>query len=241
MTTLLLLAPQTPMLFMGQEFASSAPFLNFADHNPELAKLVMKGRFEFLKQFRTIACSECESVCDNPESEATFRRCILDFSEREKNRDIHTLHRDLLKLRRSDPVFRKPRLGGVDGAVLGPEALVLRFFDDVSSDELHESPAVSRPSSSEEEHRDSQSSSLQQPGDRLLVLNLGADLRLPSIAEPLLAPPCDCKWKPIFSTEQICYGGSGAPPVEDEEGKWWLAAHAATVLSPIPLEECRPQ
>ena len=34
---LLLLGPQTPMLFMGQEFAASSPFLYFADHEPELA------------------------------------------------------------------------------------------------------------------------------------------------------------------------------------------------------------
>ncbi len=49
MTALMLLAPGTPMLFQGQEFAASAPFLYFADHNPELAKLVTKGRREFLK------------------------------------------------------------------------------------------------------------------------------------------------------------------------------------------------
>ena len=40
MTALLLLAPGTPMLFMGQEFAADAPFLYFADHQPDLAKLV---------------------------------------------------------------------------------------------------------------------------------------------------------------------------------------------------------
>ena len=44
MTALLLLMPQTPMLFQGQEFAASSPFLYFADHNPELAKLVAQGR-----------------------------------------------------------------------------------------------------------------------------------------------------------------------------------------------------
>src|SRR2546421_7476360 len=48
MTALLLLSPGTPMLFQGQEFASSAPFNYFADHNPDLAELVAKGRCEFL-------------------------------------------------------------------------------------------------------------------------------------------------------------------------------------------------
>jgi maltooligosyltrehalose trehalohydrolase len=232
MTTLLLLAPQTPMLFMGQEFASSSPFLYFADHNPELAKLVMNGRFEFLKQFKTFACGECESVYDNPESEATFRKCVLDFSEREKRRDIFALHRDLLKLRREDPVFSKPRWCGVDGAVLGAEALVLRFFHYTWRDESHESPSVSGAAGGEED-RDSHRSSFQKRGDRLLVLNLGADLNVPSIAEPLLAPPHGCMWKTILATEQICYGGGGAPPIENDEGKWSLPAHAATVLAPV--------
>ena len=48
MTAFMLLAPGTPMLFMGQEFAASSPFLYFADHGPELAELVHQGRREFL-------------------------------------------------------------------------------------------------------------------------------------------------------------------------------------------------
>ena len=44
MTAFMLLAPGTPMLFMGQEFAASSPFLYFADHDEELAELVHKGR-----------------------------------------------------------------------------------------------------------------------------------------------------------------------------------------------------
>src|SRR5206468_3437158 len=55
MTALLLLAPGTPMLFMGQEFAADSPFLYFADHQPDLAKLVDAGRYEFLAQFPSIA------------------------------------------------------------------------------------------------------------------------------------------------------------------------------------------
>src|ERR1043165_7567770 len=50
LTALLLLAPQTPMLFQGQECAASAPFLYFADHKPEVARSVAKGRRDFLQQ-----------------------------------------------------------------------------------------------------------------------------------------------------------------------------------------------
>ncbi|MGH7835492.1 MAG: malto-oligosyltrehalose trehalohydrolase, partial [Candidatus Binatia bacterium] len=51
MTALFLLMPETPLLFQGQEFAATAPFVFFADHEPELAAKVKEGRFEFLSQF----------------------------------------------------------------------------------------------------------------------------------------------------------------------------------------------
>jgi maltooligosyltrehalose trehalohydrolase len=74
----------------------------------------------------------------------------------------------------------------------------------------------------------------EQHDDRLLVVNLGVDFQLQLAAEPLLAPPSGARWKPIFSTESVCYGGCGAPPIEDADGHWWLPGHAATVLAPEP-------
>ena len=55
LSALTLLSPGTPMLFMGQEFAASAPFLYFADHRGDLAANVGRGRREFLAQFPSIA------------------------------------------------------------------------------------------------------------------------------------------------------------------------------------------
>jgi maltooligosyltrehalose trehalohydrolase len=128
MTALLLLAPSTPMLFQGQEFAASSPFLFFADHNPELAKLVRQGRAKFLAQFPSLALPEMQACLADPGDPKTFEHCKLDFSERERHAAIYALHRDLLQLRRTDPVFYSPRHRGVDGAVLAAHAFVLRFF-----------------------------------------------------------------------------------------------------------------
>lgn len=136
LTALMLLGPGSPMLFQGQEFAASSPFFYFADHNSELAKLVAKGRKEFLSQFKTIACADSEMLLANPESPETFRRSKLDFAEQEKHAEMYALHRDLIKLRREDPVFSKPRRGGMDGAVLGGEAFALRFFGKEGNDRL---------------------------------------------------------------------------------------------------------
>src|SRR5262249_54006392 len=55
LTALTLLMPGTPMLFQGQEFNSSAPFVFFADHGEELARVVRRGRARFLSQFPGIA------------------------------------------------------------------------------------------------------------------------------------------------------------------------------------------
>jgi maltooligosyltrehalose trehalohydrolase len=133
MTALLLLAPGTPMLFQGQEFAASAPFFFFADHHAELARLVWEGRKKFLSRFKSVAVAEMLACVPDPSDPATFERCKLDWSERESHPEILDLHRDLLLMRRQDPVIRGGRL---DGAVLGPEAFVLRYFGADGDDRL---------------------------------------------------------------------------------------------------------
>ncbi len=136
MTALLLLAPGTPMLFQGQEFSASSPFLFFADHPSELAALVRSGRAEFVAQFASVADPKAQARLDDPADPATFLRCKLDLSERERHGEAYALHRDLLRLRREDPVFRLQEAGRVDGAVLGPEAFLLRFFGEGGDDRL---------------------------------------------------------------------------------------------------------
>jgi maltooligosyltrehalose trehalohydrolase len=135
-TALLLLGPQTPMLFQGQEFAASTPFLYFADHTPELAERVKQGRADFLAQFPSLALPDVQRQLDDPHDPTTFERCKLDFGERDAHREVYDLHRDLLRLRREDPCFRAQRPRGVDGAVLSDEAFVLRFFGGDGDDRL---------------------------------------------------------------------------------------------------------
>lgn len=135
-TALLLLAPGTPMLFQGQEFAASSPFLYFADHDEELASQVSAGRLEFLSQFPSLSNPETQPFISDPSDPATFFRSKLDFSERQRNRETYDLHKDLISLRREDEVFRLQGAGGVDGAVLGNQTFVLRFFHEDHEDRL---------------------------------------------------------------------------------------------------------
>ena len=127
MTAYLLLMPGIPMLFQGQEFAASSPFLYFADHNPELDRAVRKGRREFLGQFPSLANPEVSGQLADPGDADSFRRSKLDPAERQAHAAASGLHRDLLALRRDDPVLGQ-RPAGIDGAVLGARAWLLRYF-----------------------------------------------------------------------------------------------------------------
>jgi maltooligosyltrehalose trehalohydrolase len=136
LTALMLLGPATPTLFQGQEFGASSPFLFFADHNKDLARMVTKGRADFMSQFPSVAYSRIQFDRGEPQQRATFDRCKLKHSERKSNSHILALHQDLLKLRRDDPVFSAQRSDWIHGAVLGPEAFALRFFGEEHGDRL---------------------------------------------------------------------------------------------------------
>ncbi len=135
-SALMLLMPGTPLLFQGQEFAASSVFLYFADHKADVAGFVKKGRKQFLAQFQGLATNEMQRVLPDPANCETFKRSKLDFSERERHAWALALHRDLLRLRREDPVFRVQQCRSVDGAVLDAEAFVLRYFEREGDDRL---------------------------------------------------------------------------------------------------------
>ncbi|MGE5525659.1 MAG: malto-oligosyltrehalose trehalohydrolase [Rhodospirillaceae bacterium] len=199
-TALMLLAPGTPLLFQGQEFAASSPFVYFADNGPDVAPVVHEGRRKFLSQFRSIAAGGHVWLIDPAVPEA-YERCKLDLRERDTHEHAVALHRDLIRLRRSDPVFAAQRAGGVDGAVLSRDAFVLRYFDRGG------------------EH-----------GDRLLIVNFGPDLELTPMPEPLLAPPPGARWKLLWSSEDVRYGGGGTA---DPSGAhtWGIPARAALAFA----------
>lgn len=136
LSTLFLLAPGTPMLFQGEEYDASTPFHYFADHGPELAALVRQGRTKELQQFPCLRDPGAIGAMLDPAAPATFEQCKLDPAERERNQGSLARTRDLLSLRRSDPVFRAQRADRMHGAVLGPEAFCLRFFGAGGDDRL---------------------------------------------------------------------------------------------------------
>lgn len=115
-TTLLLAMPYTPMLFMGEEFVASSPFQYFTDHEPNLGKLVTEGRRNEFAAFREFTDPAKREKIPDPQSEQTFLRSKLDWSEAEKSpgKEAVALHRALLSLRRKEPAMKNWRRGEMD-------------------------------------------------------------------------------------------------------------------------------
>jgi maltooligosyltrehalose trehalohydrolase len=135
MTAYFLLMPGIPMLFQGQEFGASSPFFYFADHESGLSHDVREGRRRSLAQFPSLATSEMRAELADPGGIDTFRRSVIDLGERQRHASIYALHRDLLELRRTDPVLGQ-RPCRIDGAALTDEAWMLRFFSRSGADRL---------------------------------------------------------------------------------------------------------
>ena len=107
-----LLAPQVPMLFMGEEYAASTPFLFFCDFGPELAEAVSRGRREEFARFAAFDDPSARARIPDPSHPATFERSRLHWGERDApaQRARLDLVRELLALRHRHIV---PRLAGM--------------------------------------------------------------------------------------------------------------------------------
>ncbi len=136
LASLMLLAPQTPLLFMGQEFGASTAFTFFADHTEKLSRQVHAGRREFVAQFKAYADPKLQALIPDPHAERTFLDSKLDWAECERQQALLNMHRDLLRLRASDPVISKQDATAVDGATLSERCLALRWFDADHGDRL---------------------------------------------------------------------------------------------------------
>ena len=130
-SALLLFAPETPLLFMGQEFCASTSFMFFTDHEAKLGRLVTEGRREEFGGFRAFQDPDLRASIPDPQSEETFLRSKLILSEREINAGMYALYRALIKLRRSDPVMQAGDRSLTRGVVVGAQTLAIhRWRDD---------------------------------------------------------------------------------------------------------------
>lgn len=212
MTALFLLGPWTPMLFQGQEFASTRRFVYFADFDGKLAELVHHGRCDSLAEFPSYKSRAVRDRLPVPHAPESFERSKLDWAtdaQSPAGQQALALHRDLLTMRREDPCIRAcldAASRRFDAAVLTDSSLVLRYFG-------------------------------EDGDDRLLVVNLGRELLLTPAPEPLLGPPRSAAWSLAWSSEEPRYGGSGVAEGMTDATGLRVPAYSALLYKPVAREQ----
>ena len=114
-SVVLLTAPQTPLLFMGQEWAASSPFQYFTDHDEPLGRLVTEGRRREFRDFVAFADAGAGEGIPDPQAIATFLASRLDWAEREVEP-----HASMVRLHAALLAFRRTELAGEDTAEDSP-------------------------------------------------------------------------------------------------------------------------
>ena len=125
-SALLLMLPQTPLIFMGQEWAASSPFLFFTDHNPELGALVTEGRRREFRHFTAFNDPNIRTRIPDPQAPETHVSSTLNWDERQVEPHAGTLrlYQDLLRLRKTEPALSP---GGThDAQAIAEGAVLLR-------------------------------------------------------------------------------------------------------------------
>jgi malto-oligosyltrehalose trehalohydrolase/4-alpha-glucanotransferase len=122
-----LLAPQIPMLFMGEEWGTQQPFAFFCDFGPDLAEAVRKGRREEFAKFSAFSSPKARERIPDPTAESTFRLSKLPWDElaREPHAAWLAWYRSVLRTRRERIVPLIPGIPGHAGSydVIGPSAV----------------------------------------------------------------------------------------------------------------------
>jgi len=124
-SALLLLAPYTPLMFMGQEWAASTPFQYFTDHEPELGEKVIIGRRYEFRDFTAYRDARVRETIPSPQAEETFLRSKLNWSERDQTdkSNVLNLYQTCIKLRKEVPALKNRardnwRIVRLDGGVI---------------------------------------------------------------------------------------------------------------------------
>lgn len=184
------LTPCVPLLFMGQEWAASSPFLYFTDHQDELGEHVTAGRRKEFSEFFSASGGSAEGVeIPDPQEEKTFQRSKLDWVER-GNPDragILALYTEALSIRARHPAIIKRNRDNFRASVVGNGIVALRF-------------------------RESAHCGL------LLLVDLKGGHEVTLSDEKGMRLPSGWRWALTFSSNEERFGGDG-PALEEKSGR----------------------
>ncbi len=131
MRAIVLLAPAVPLLFMGEEWGATTPFLFFTDFHDALADAVREGRRREFERFPAFADPEARARIPDPNAAETVARSKLDWDEAasEAGRRACAHTRKLLDLRRREVVPLIPTLTGATVERHGTHGFTVRWHD----------------------------------------------------------------------------------------------------------------
>jgi malto-oligosyltrehalose trehalohydrolase len=123
---LMMLSPQIPLIFMGEETASRTPFLFFTDHGAELADAVRQGRRNEFARFPAFADPAKREQIPDPNAPRTFEASVP-HGDPVQGPSREALYRDLIALRQAEIVVRLDGARALDAKAVGPKAVVARW------------------------------------------------------------------------------------------------------------------
>lgn len=121
-----LLCPQIPLIFMGEENASTTPFLYFTDHHGELADAVREGRRREFAGFKGFAAGEDTSSIPDPNDRATFMQSVP-MPDPVRGASRRSLYRTLLACRASALMARLEGARAVEAIPVGRSSVMARW------------------------------------------------------------------------------------------------------------------
>ena len=126
-TLLLLLSPMIPLLFMGDEWAASEPFLFFTDHHAQLADAVRDGRRNEFTGFPAFADPQRRAAIPDPNARATFEASRPGAPASAEQQAMLAWHHHLLKVRQQHLTPHLPGTQALGAVVLGTGAVSARW------------------------------------------------------------------------------------------------------------------
>lgn len=207
-SALLCLTPGTPLLFMGQEWNASTPFLYFTDHHDELGQQVTEGRRREFKDFIEALHRQGDKEVEipGPQEELTFIRSKLQWDESGLLRHGHTLalYRDLLKLRRETPAIRNRDRKNCRVELLGDGIVGIRFQDTAHS-------------------------------GLLVLIDLQGGHRWTVAGDPFARLPSGWSWQRMLSTNDSRFGGDGSSALDPGAAKVLFHQPETILLQPAQV------
>ena len=182
-SALLCLVPQTPMLFMGQEWGASTPFRFFTNHNAELGKAITKGRRREFRNFSAFRDPEVRETIPDPQALETFLNSKLRWEEMHEaeHAGLLLLYWEFLELRRTHLLFRGRERENRVVLDLGDGIVVI----------LYGRPGEFRCA---------------------VISDLLGGHQKPSLDDPRLAPGEGRDWRPLLSSNEARFGHDGSEP-----------------------------